>query len=59
MEDPSAPRMKYKLIGPEKPKRVSKAHGKAGLEKGQRSPRKANGPRMPKREMEHRSLQTV
>ena len=40
MEDPSALRMRYKVIG----------LGKAGLEKGQGSPRRANGPRMLKRE---------
>ena len=49
MEDPSAPRMKYKVIGP----------GKARLEKGRGSPRKSNGPRIPKRKMGHKSLQTM
>ena len=59
MEDPSTPRMKYKVIRPGKPNRVNKAHGKVGLKKGRRSPRKVNGPRMPKREMGHKSPQTV
>ena len=49
MEDPSAPRMKYKVIGP----------GKAGLEKGRGSLRKSNEPRIPKRKMGHKSPQTV
>ena len=34
MEEPSVPRMKYKVIGPGKPKRVSKGPWEAGLEKG-------------------------
>ena len=50
MEDPLAPRMKYKVIEPRKPKRVSK---------GLWESRKSNGPRMPKRKMGHRSLQTM
>ena len=49
MKDPSALRMRYKVIGP----------GKAGLEKGQGSLRKVNGPRMPNREIGHRVLQTM
>ena len=49
MENPLAPRMKYKVIGP----------GKAGLEKGRGSPRKSNGPRIPKRKIGHKSPQTV
>ena len=58
MGDPSAPRMRYKVIGLS-PRELVKAHGKAGLENGRGSPRKANGPRMPKREMGHRSPQIV
>ena len=34
MEEPLVPRMKYKVIGPGKPKRVSKGPWEAGLEKG-------------------------
>ena len=53
MEDSLAPKMRYKVIGSRKPKRVSKGPWKAGSENGRGSPRKANEPRMPKREMGH------
>jgi len=33
MEDPLAPRMRYKVIGPRKPRELVKAHGKVGLER--------------------------
>ena len=59
MENPSVPRMRYKVIGLEKPKRVSKGPWESKIEKGPRSRRKTNRPRMPKREMGHRSLQTM
>ena len=39
--------MKDKVIGIGKPKGVSKAHGNVELRKGQKGPRKVNGPRMP------------
>ena len=47
MGDPSAPRMRYKVIGLEKPKRVSKGPWESRIEKGPRSRRKTNRPRMP------------
>ena len=40
-------------MGQGRPRELVKAHGKAGLEKDRGSPRKANRPRMPKREMGH------
>ena len=36
-----------------------KAYRKVGLEKGQGSPKKTNGPRTPKREIGHRSPQIM
>ena len=39
MEDPSAPRMRYKIIGPRKPKRVSKSPWESRIEKGPRKPK--------------------
>ena len=36
MEDPSAPRMRYKVIGPRKPKRVSKGPWERRIRKGPR-----------------------
>ena len=65
MEDSSAPRMRYKVIGLRKPKRVSKGPWESRIGKGPRKPKEskwtkdANGPRMPKREMGHRSPQTM
>ena len=43
-------------MGQESLRVVVKAHRKARLEKDQGSPRKANGLRMPKRKMGHKSL---
>ena len=56
MEDPSALRMRYKVIGSGKPERVSKNSWESRIEKG---PRKVNGPRMSKREMGHKSPQIM
>ena len=39
MEDPSVPRMKYKVIGSGKPKRVSKDLWKSRIRKGPRKPK--------------------
>ena len=39
MEDPSAPRMRYKIIGPRKPKRVSKSPWESRIGKGPRKPK--------------------
>ena len=39
MEDPSNPRMKYKVIGPGKPKRVSKGPWESRIGKGPRKPK--------------------
>ena len=39
MEEPSVPRMKYKVIGPGKPKRVSKGPWKSRIGKGPRKPK--------------------
>ena len=50
MEDPSDPRVMYKVIRPGKPKRVSKGPWESKIGKG---------PRKPKREMGHRSSQTM
>ena len=41
MEDPSAPRMKYKLIGPGKPKRVSKCPWESRIGKRPRKPKES------------------
>ena len=41
MEDPSAPRMRYKVIGPEKPKRVSKGPWESRIGKGPRKPKES------------------
>ena len=41
MEDPSAPRMRYKVIGPRKPKRVSKGPWESRIGKGPRKPKKS------------------
>ena len=41
MEDPSAPRMKYKLIGPGKPKRVSKGPWESRIGKRPRKPKES------------------
>ena len=43
------PKDENKVIGPGKPNEVNKAHGNVKLVKDQRSPKKASGPRMPKR----------
>ena len=39
MEDPSVPRMKYKVVGPGKPKRVSKGPWENKIGKGPRKPK--------------------
>ena len=39
MEDLSAPRIRYKVIGPEKPKRVSKGPWESKIGKGPRKPK--------------------
>ena len=39
MEDPSAPRMRYKVIGSGKPKRVSKDPWESRIGKGPRKPK--------------------
>ena len=39
MEDPSVSRMKYKIIGPGKPKRVSKGSWENRIGKGTRKPK--------------------
>ena len=39
MENPLAPRMRYKVIGPEKPKRVSKGPWESKIGKGPRKPK--------------------
>ena len=41
--------MNDKVIGPEKLKRISKNSWERKLEMGQECPRKATGPRMPKK----------
>ena len=41
MEDPSAPRMKYKIIGSRKPKRVSKGPWKSRIGKGPKKPKES------------------
>ena len=41
MEDPSALRMKYKIIGPRKPKRVSKGPWESKIRKGPRKPKES------------------
>ena len=41
MEDPSAPRMKYKVIGPWKLKRVSKGPRESRIGKGLRKPKES------------------
>ena len=38
MEDPSAPRIRYKVIGPRKPMRVSKGPWESRIGKGPRKP---------------------
>ena len=39
MEDPSSPKMRYKVLGPENPKRVSKGPWESRIEKGPRKPK--------------------
>ena len=39
MEDLSTPRMRYKVIGPEKPKRISKGPWESRIRKGLRKPK--------------------
>ena len=39
MEDPSASRMRYKVIGPGKPRRVSKSLWESRIGKGPRKPK--------------------
>ena len=41
MGDPSAPRMRYKVIGLEKPKRVSKGPWESRIGKGPRKPKES------------------
>ena len=41
MEDPLAPRMKYKVIGPGKPKRVSKGPWESRIGKRPRKPKES------------------
>ena len=41
MKDPSAPRMRYKVIGPGKPKRVSKGLWESRIGKGPRKPKES------------------
>ena len=41
MEDPSIPRMKYKVIGLGKPKRVSKGPWESRIGKGPRKPKES------------------
>ena len=41
MEDPSAPRMRYKVIGLGKPKRVSKGSWESRIGKGLRKPKES------------------
>ena len=41
MEDPSAPRMRYKVIGPGKPKKVSKGPWESMIEKRPRKSKKS------------------
>ena len=41
MEDPSDPRMKYKVIGPGKLKRVSKGPWESKIRKGPRKPKES------------------
>ena len=41
MEDPSAPRMRYKVIGPRKPMRVSKGPWESKIGKGPRKPKES------------------
>ena len=41
MEDPSAPRIKYKIIGPRKSKRVSKGLWESRIGKGPRKPKES------------------
>ena len=41
MEDSSAPRMRYKVIGPRKPKRVSKGPWESKIGKGPRKPKES------------------
>ena len=41
MEDPSDPRMKYKVIGPGKLKRVSKGPWESRIGKGSRKPKES------------------
>ena len=42
MEDLSTPRMRYKVIGPGKPKRVSKGPWESRIGKGLRKPKEAH-----------------
>ena len=51
--------MKDKVIGPMKPKGVSKSTQEHKTRKGRGCSRKVNGPRMPKRKMVHRSPQAT
>ena len=41
MEDPLAPRMRYKVIGPRKSKRVSKGPWESRIGKGSRKPKES------------------
>ena len=41
MKDPSVPRMRYKIIGLEKPKRVSKGPWESKIGKGPRKPKES------------------
>ena len=41
MDDPSAPRMKYKVIRPGKPKRVSKGPWESRIGNGRRKPKES------------------
>ena len=41
MEDPSAPRIRYKVIGPGKPKRVTKGPWESRIGKGLRKPKES------------------
>ena len=41
MENPSTPRMRYKVIGPGKPKRVSKGPWESRIEKGPKKPKES------------------
>ena len=59
MEDPSTPRMRYKVIGLGKPKRVSKGSWESRIGKGPRKPKESKWTKDTQEGMGHMSPQTM